>query len=67
MIFRLLRSSKVVSEKKCPRKFRDIHSKIPVLLSLFSKVADFQTYNFNKKRLQHRYFPVGIAKFLWIF
>ena len=59
--------AEVFSEKRCLRKFRDIHRKIPVLQSLFSKVADFQTYNFNKKRLQHRYIPVGIAKFLWIF
>ena len=31
---------------------------------LFKKVADLQAGNFVKKRLLHRFFPVGIAKFL---
>ena len=35
-----------------------------MLGSLFNKVADLQTCNFIKKRLQHRRFPVNIAKFL---
>ena len=34
-----------------------------VLASLFNKVADLRVYNFIKKRLQHRCFPVNIAKF----
>ena len=34
-----------------------------VFESLFYKVADRQTWNFIKKRLQHRCFPVNIAKF----
>ena len=32
--------------------------------SLFHKVAGFQACNFTKKSLQHRCFPVNIAKFL---
>ena len=37
---------------------------IPVLESLFNKAAALQVCNFIKKRLQHRCFPVIIAKFL---
>ena len=32
--------------------------------SLFNKVAGLKAYNFVKKRLQQRLFPVSIAKFL---
>ena len=35
-----------------------------MLESLFNKVAGLQCCNFIKKRLQHRCFPVNIAKFL---
>ena len=38
----------------------------PVLESLFNKAAGLQVCNFIKKRLQHRCFPVIIAKFLRI-
>ena len=38
--------------------------KIPVLESLFNKIADLKTCSFAKKRLQHRCFPVKFAKFL---
>ena len=38
----------------------------PVLESLLNKAADLQVCNFIKKRLQHRYFPAIIAKFLRI-
>ena len=38
--------------------------KVPVLKSLFNKVAGIQAYNSIKKKLQHRCFPVNIAKFL---
>ena len=41
------------------------HRKTPVLESLFSKFVGFQACNLIKKRLQHRWFPVNIAKFLW--
>ena len=36
-----------------------------MLDSLFNKVAGLQPWNFIKKRLQYRYFPKNIAKFLW--
>ena len=42
----------------------NIHRKTPVLQSLFSKVASLETCNFINKGLQHRCFPVNIAKFL---
>ena len=35
-----------------------------MLESLFNKVADLKARNFIKKRLEHRYFPVNIEKFL---
>ena len=38
--------------------------KLPVLEPLFNKYAGLKAFNFIKKRLQHRYFPVKIAKFL---
>ena len=38
--------------------------KKPVLESLLNKDVGLQACNFIKKRLQHRYFPVNIAKFL---
>ena len=38
----------------------------PVLESLCNIAADLQLSNFIKKRLQHRCFPVIIAKFLRI-
>ena len=37
---------------------------MPVLESLFKKVASLQVFNFLKKRPQHRCFPVNIVKFL---
>ena len=41
-----------------------MHSKSPVLESVFNKVAGLQACNFIKNRLQHRRFPVSIAKYL---
>ena len=41
-----------------------MYRKTLVLESLFTKVAGLRACNFIKKKLQHRYFPVGIAKFL---
>ena len=55
------RSSSAIS---CSEKFRKMHRKPPVLESLFNKVASLQASNFTKKRLQHSYFYVNIAKFL---
>ena len=42
--------------------FRKMHRKTPVLESLLDKVTDPQAFNFIKKRLQHRCFPVNFAK-----
>ena len=42
----------------------NIHRKTSVLESLFSKVVSLEAWNVIKKRLQHRCFPVNIAKFL---
>ena len=42
----------------------NIHRKTSVLESLFSKVVSLEAWNFIKKKLQHRCFPVNIAKFL---
>ena len=46
-------------------KISRISQKPPVLYSLFNKVAGLQD-NYIKKRIQHRCFPVNIAKFLGI-
>ena len=35
---------------------------MPVLESLLNKVAALNEYNFFKKRLKHRFFPVKLAK-----
>ena len=53
---------KVFYKKSCSEKFRKIHRKTPLLESLFNKVAAQNACNFIKKRLQHRRFPVNIAK-----
>ena len=42
----------------------NIHRKTSVLESLFSKVVSLEAWNLIKKRLQHRCFPVNIAKLL---
>ena len=47
--------------------FCKFHSKITVLESLFNKVAGLEDCNFIKKILQHRRFPVKLAKFLRTF
>ena len=39
-----------------------IYRKTPVLESLFEKIARLMACNFIKKRLQHRCFPVNMAK-----
>ena len=38
--------------------------KTPMLESYFNKAAGLKVSNFIKKRLQHRCFPMNIAKFL---
>ena len=47
-------------------RFYNILRKILVFESLFNEVAGLQACNFIKKKLQHRCFPVNIAKFLRI-
>ena len=54
----------VFFEKRYSEKFCNIHRKTSVLESLFHKVAALKACSFNKKRIQHRCFPVNIAKFL---
>ena len=53
-----------ILQERFSYKFRNFHRKIPVLESLFNKVARLKTCNFIKKRPQHRCFLVKLAKFL---
>ena len=48
----------------CSLKVRKYHRKIPVLESIFNKVAGLRACNFIIKKLQQRCFPVKFAKFL---
>ena len=43
--------------------FSNFTGKIHVLESLFEKASDTQICKFIQKRLQHRYFPVKLARF----
>ena len=49
-------------QNQCSLKFRKFHKKTPVLESLVNKVTDRKAYNFIKKRLHQRCFPVKFAK-----
>ena len=51
----------VFYKKSCSKTFRNINRKAPVSDSLFNKAAGLHAFNFIKKRLQHRCFPVKIA------
>ena len=51
-------------QNKCSLKFCSIYRKTTVLESLFKKVAGLEARKSIKERLQHRCFPVNIAKFL---
>ena len=53
-----------VLQNRCLKNFAIFTGKIPVFESLFNKVAGLRVYKFIKKRLQHRFFPVNITKFL---
>ena len=56
-----------VIDKKLSKKFCNIHREKPVLESLFNYIAGIaglQDCRFIIKRLQHRFFPVNIIKFL---
>ena len=58
-------SSKEVFFKRGVLKcFAIFTGKVPVLESLFHKIAGLKICNFIKKRLQHRCFLVNIAKLL---
>ena len=58
------------TNRKCSLKkgvlkyFAKFPRKTPVLESLFNKIAGLEACNFIKKTLQHRCFPVKLAKFL---
>ena len=45
------------------RNFPNFAGKMHVLESLFNKASGPQVCKFIKKRLQHRYFPVKLARF----
>ena len=62
-MFSFISSHRRCSVIKVFLKISLILQETPVLESLFNKVAGLQACNFIKKRLQHRYFPVKIAKF----
>ena len=50
--------------KKAVLKTFDIFTGKHLFCSFFNKVAGLRPVSVLKKRLQHRYFPVNIAKFL---
>ena len=52
------------SVKNVPKQFRKIHSKISELKSLLIKVAGLLMYNFIRKKLRQRRFPVSFPRFL---
>ena len=52
-----------ILQKKVFLKISQISQQIPVLESLFNKIASPKTCNFIKKRLQHRCFAVTFGKF----
>ena len=49
---------------RCFLKLCKIHLKTSLLESLFNNVAGLMAWNFIKKRLWHRYFPVNFLQFL---
>ena len=49
------------TKKSVLKKSRNIHRKTPVPESTFNEVAGLRASNFNKE-LQHRCFPVNVAK-----
>ena len=55
---------KFSSSKEVLLKISQYSEETPVLKSLFNEAAGLKAFNFIKKRLQHRCFPVNIAKFL---
>ena len=53
-----------VLQNRCSYKFRKFHRKTPLIGSLFNTVAGLDAFNFIKKRLHYRFFPVKSTKFL---
>ena len=51
-------------KKRCSKKFCKFHGKTIALKSVFNRAAGLSACNFNKKRLQHRFFPVEFTKLL---
>ena len=51
-----------VFHNRCSSEIHNIHRKATVLESFLNKVAGLRVCRFIKNRLQHRYFPVNIAK-----
>ena len=65
LLFVILRSShRMCSVKNAFLKVRKYHTNIPVLESVFNKVAGLRACNFITKKLQQRCFPVKFAKFV---
>ena len=60
------RPPQVLCKKMCSLKVRKYHRKIPVLESVFNKVAGVTACNFITKKVKHRCFPVKFTKFLRI-
>ena len=54
----------VFYKKSSSKKLCNSCRKAPALESLFNDVAGLNACNFYKKRLQHKFFPVDIVKFL---
>ena len=54
---------KVFCKRRCSEKLRKFLRKTPALESLFNNAADLWVSTFLRKRLQHRWFPVKLAKF----
>ena len=53
-----------VLQYKCSKIFCNIHMRTLALETLFNKAAGPNIYNFIKKQLRRRCFPVNITKFL---
>ena len=54
---------KVFCKRRCSEKLCKFLRKTPALESLFNNAADLWVSTFLRKRLQHRWFPVKLAKF----
>ena len=62
---RMIKTYMLVSKNRGSEEFCKIHRKIPVLESLFNKVASRRVYcKFTRERLHRSYFPVNFVKSL---